>query len=114
MQYQVPTQLDKTPPVTGATRFNTDFNVIEVFTGTRWQAAIMKEETWEQVLYRCCTSGGMGHDSLVEEMAMKRMQSQFPGPYTLEWYMSAKYLRQLLRPKFADPQEEVMWKLKYS
>lgn len=44
----------------------------------------------------------------------KYMQIRYPGPYTVEQFYNADKMKWDVRLRFADPQEETMWILKWS
>lgn len=75
----------------------------------------MTEETWREFLDKVELDAetmwsGQSPQAVVERCA-EYMQQQYPGPYVLT-YSYEKY-RLEIHPYFQDPNEELMWHLKW-
>jgi len=53
-------------------------------------------------------------DADIVARAEKYMKIRYPGPYLVEQYYNSDKMKWDLRLRFDDPQEELLWNIKYS
>jgi hypothetical protein len=74
---------------------------------------INQKRTWQQALSRERGSHFENNFTTTYEAATRRMQEKYPGEYIVEEYYNGKDHRFDLRLKFATPEDEIMFLLKY-
>ena len=74
---------------------------------------INQNRTWQQALSKERGSAFGNDFTATYEAATRRMQEKYPGEYIVEEYYDGKDHCFNLRLKFATPEDEIMFLLKY-